>query len=76
MLEYGATPDVSMSDGSTPLHWAAFGGHIEIISDLLAHNANPNIINSEGLSAFDLALKHGHEDAATLLEKAMIANRA
>jgi len=56
-----------MSDGSTPLHWAAFGGHIEIISDLLNHNANPNIINSEGLSAFDLALKHGHEDAATLL---------
>ncbi|MGB0755270.1 MAG: ankyrin repeat domain-containing protein [Candidatus Puniceispirillaceae bacterium] len=65
-----------MLDGSTALHWAAYGGNIEIIAELLAHNANPNIRNAERLTPYEMAAKYGHGAAATLIEKAMIAGNA
>ena len=76
LLMHGAVTDVQMLDGSTALHWAAYGGNIEIITELLAHNANPNIRNAEGLTPYEMAKKYGHEAAAMLIEKAMVAGNA
>lgn len=76
LLMHGAATDVQMLDGSTALHWAAYGGNIEIITELLAHNANPNIRNAEGLTPYEMAEKYGHEAAAMLIEKAMVAGNA
>ena len=76
LLMHGAATDVQMLDGSTALHWAAYGGNIEIITELLAHNANPNIRNAEGLTPYEMAEKYGHEAAAMLIEKAMFAGNA
>ncbi|MGB0794551.1 MAG: hypothetical protein ACPGU2_05405, partial [Candidatus Puniceispirillaceae bacterium] len=53
-----------------------YGGNIEIITELLAHNANPNIRNAEGLTPYEMAEKYGHEAAAMLIEKAMVAGNA
>ena len=76
LLMHGAATDVQMLDGSAALHWAAYGGNIEIITELLAHNANPNIRNAEGLTPYEMAVKYGHEAAAMLIEKAMVAGNA
>jgi len=65
-----------MLDGSTALHWAAHGGFISIISELLMHHANPTIVNGDGLTAYDMALRQGHEEAANMLEKAIQAGNA
>ena len=75
-IHNGAATDVQMLDGSTALHWAAYGGNIEIITELLAHNANPNIRNAEGLTPYEMAEKYGHQAAAMLVEKAMVAGNA
>eukprot|EP00042_Codosiga_hollandica_P031118 m.185894 g.185894 ORF g.185894 m.185894 type:complete len:327 (+) comp53549_c0_seq13:95-1075(+) len=55
--------------GSTPLHHAAWQGHIETVWFLLQAGANPSARNQEGFTACDYAVKHGHGDIVTLLSK-------
>lgn len=53
--------------GNTPLHYAARNGLEEHVKLLLLHYANPDLTNSQGLSAADLALAHGHENITSLI---------
>lgn len=39
LLERGFTPELDFKHGQTPLHWAAYGGHAEIVDLLLKANA-------------------------------------
>lgn len=39
----------------TPLHWAVYRGHEEIVVMLLSNGANPDLLNSKGQKPSDLA---------------------
>ena len=54
--------------GSTPLHIAAYKGHVEIVKILLERGANPRIADNEGY----IPLNHAKDSAIrSLLESAM-----
>lgn len=36
--------------GHTPLHWAVFGGYLDIVKALLEAGANPNIFSGDGVT--------------------------
>jgi ankyrin repeat protein len=55
LLEAGADPNGTESDGATPLMMAAGYGYTNIVKLLLAHGANPRIATSDGITALDLA---------------------
>jgi hypothetical protein len=54
--------------GSTPLHWAAHGGHIECVKRLLdVHNCEVNVLNKLGDTPLHSAAWRGHADVVELL---------
>jgi uncharacterized protein len=53
--------------GWTPLHYAAFEGHAEIVGYLLDVGANKNALAPNGYSALMLAVRNGHLAAARAL---------
>ena len=48
LLAFGADPNIQNSRGITPLSAAAHNGRIDIIVDLVKHNANVNNQNASG----------------------------
>ena len=55
MLEAGANVNVKHKDGGTPIHGAAFLGHVETVELLLAKGANANTQNAKGETPLDTA---------------------
>ena len=56
--------------GSTALMYAAWMGHFDVVKLLVEqHNANVNIVNDKGGSAWQYANSSGHELIATYLKK-------
>lgn len=53
--------------GATPLMYAAYNGHIEMVKLLLAHDANPNAKTYNGKTAASVADDRGHEKIVALL---------
>jgi ankyrin repeat protein len=54
LLEAGADPNNAyLREGAPPLHFAASKGFTDIAALLLAHKADPNIVNAHGRTAFD-----------------------
>jgi len=64
-------PDVDVnareSDGETPLHQAAYYGHLEVAKLLLEHGARRHIKNNEDETPLDLARKEGHQRVVQIL---------
>ena len=56
----------------TPLHWAAVGGHKDVVELLLAHGAEVNARYSDGYTPLHYAAANGHKDVVELL----LANEA
>jgi hypothetical protein len=54
-------------EGDTALHWAAAGGHAEIVRMLLQHKAPALVHNGVGASPLHLAAVGGHVEAAAVL---------
>ncbi len=52
---------------STPLHWAALSGHVEIGRLLLQNGADVNVKNNYGSTPLHIAASHGHVDILHLL---------
>src|SRR5258708_37306756 len=48
LLNHGADANAQVDNGCTPLHLAAFNGHLEAVQGLLEHNADVNSQNNEG----------------------------
>lgn len=67
--ELKASPDTSCDcpHHNTALHYAAKSGQENIITILLQHGANPNLINSIGETPRDIAHKRSHKNAENLL---------
>ena len=53
---------------STPLHYAAANGHMDIIMKLVEYNADVDIEDFAGTNAYEFAVAYGHMDAAEYLE--------
>lgn len=45
--------------GQTLLHYAAAGGHADVIKYLLSNGADPNAVDAEGRNALTIALSEG-----------------
>lgn len=70
LLEYGADPNIRDSiDGSTPLFLAIEEGHEDILILLLQNNAEPNVVNDDGVSAAECAIANGYEEFIDILIK-------
>ncbi|KAI0042760.1 ankyrin [Auriscalpium vulgare] len=55
LLEQGAEVDALGGDlVATPMQWAARGGYLYVIQVLVAHNADPNIKDSQGYNTLHL----------------------
>jgi ankyrin repeat protein len=55
LLDAGANPNEADPHGTTPLMLAAGYGDTDIVKILLAHQANPRLAASDGITALDLA---------------------
>ncbi|KAK2714306.1 hypothetical protein QYM36_008760 [Artemia franciscana] len=67
-VNIGCTEDNS----AAPLHFAAIGGHTEIINLLIAHGATVDAITTDGSTPLYLTVEYGHEEATEVL----ISNKA
>lgn len=57
------------SEKITPLMAASLKGHADIVELLLNNNADPNMVNSKGENALQVASNNGHNDVVKLLTK-------
>ena len=62
--EYGI---IVMQSGLTPLHVAAFMGHMNVVLFLLQHGANPNSTTVRGETALHLAARANQTDILRIL---------
>ena len=68
LLGAGASPHAAYVDGSEPLHVACQQGHAACARALVEAGADPSRL-WEGLTAAELAARHGHRDVVSLLAR-------
>src|SRR3990167_2384205 len=51
----------------TPLHWASFKGHLEIVKELLFNGTDPNITNNSRQTPLFRASRNGHLEVVKVL---------
>eukprot|EP00884_Botryococcus_braunii_P004252 jgi/Botrbrau1/13828/Bobra.0056s0070.2 len=63
--------DVNEKDknGWAPVHFAAYGGSLDVLNELLAYGADPGAADESGRTALHLAALRGNKDVAELLLK-------
>uniref|UniRef100_A0A7E4VBG3 Ion_trans domain-containing protein n=1 Tax=Panagrellus redivivus TaxID=6233 RepID=A0A7E4VBG3_PANRE len=69
LLKSGAQPNVTQTDGATPLHIAARSGNTEMIKLLLYEGANPRLKSDNGETPLHVAAKNSHCEAVELILK-------
>lgn len=69
LLEAGADADIINADRSTPLHWAAKKGHVEVAGVLLRGRARRDVKNIWGKTPVQYARVGGHVGVRALLEE-------
>jgi ankyrin repeat protein len=67
LIRAGVNVNLKNLEGVTPLMVAAEVGNEQAIKILLQHNANPNVKNELGETAYDIAVRRGQNNAAQLL---------
>ncbi len=77
LLEFGADPNQQdrafqgehgMCGGDTALHEAVYKGSAKMVKLLLAHGADPDIANADGLTPVELAHRRDRSHLAQLME--------
>ena len=56
--------DFANEHGNTSLHWAALGGHLDVVKLLLEHGASPALANERNYVPLDLANFNNHTEVA------------
>ncbi|CAM9419582.1 unnamed protein product [Ectocarpus fasciculatus] len=69
MIEHGVNVNTADAEGSSPLHWAAYGGSAQVIDALAKAGACIDQPNSEGASPLYVAAVWRHLGAALALLK-------
>jgi hypothetical protein len=70
LVERGANVNVRALKETTPLMYAAFEGHSEIVHTLLSAGARVNAVNSDGRTALGNAMMKCHAEVAAMLREA------
>ena len=76
LLSMNLDPNVKGPNGYSPLMYAAARGHAGLAELFLRNGGNALLVNDEGDSAVDLALRMGHSQVAELLKQARLAQMA
>jgi len=72
LLDNGAKVDAEeTSHGWTPLHQTVIYHRLAVAKLLLASGADPNVMNKDGRTPLDLAIRHGRPKIADLLKAHM-----
>lgn len=70
LLAHNADVSARASSGSTPLHLAAWGGHVRAVEMLLTYHADIHAETRNGRNATHFAARMGHRDVLRVLVKA------
>ena len=62
-------PNIASGGGTTLLMHAASVGNVYLVNHLLSMGADATLTNRLGETAYDIAMKNGHQEVAFLLEK-------
>ncbi|MBL8380918.1 MAG: ankyrin repeat domain-containing protein [Burkholderiales bacterium] len=76
LLNMNLDPNARAENGYTPLMYAAARGHIGLTELFLRNGADSLLVNQEGDSAVDLALRMGHGQVADFLKQARLQQMA
>ncbi|XP_047443531.1 cyclin-dependent kinase 4 inhibitor C isoform X2 [Mugil cephalus] len=74
LVEYGADVNLLDNRNNLPLHWAAGGGHLEVVELIIGLTANPRAANSLGRTAAQLAQLSQHERVAEYIGQYLASN--
>lgn len=68
IVDDSLTTSLQRQEGlGTALHAAARAGHVGVVRLLLAQGSDPEIRNSQGMTAYDLAKENNHQEVIALL---------
>jgi ankyrin repeat protein len=70
LIENGADLKLEHDDGINALHYASINGHLDVVKRLIG--LEPNLIDKktkQNLTAYDIALKQGHQDVCNYLRE-------
>ena len=76
LLNMNLDPNVKGPGGYTPLMYSAAKGHAGLVELFLRNGSDTTLVNDEGDSAVDLALRLGHSPIADLLKQARMQQMA
>jgi len=76
LLNMNLDPNVRGPGGYTPLMYSAAKGHAGLAELFLRNGADTTLVNEEGDSAVDLALRFGHSTVADALKQARMQQMA
>lgn len=62
-------PNIAHAGGTTLLMYAASVGNVCLVNRLLSMGADDKLTNNAGETAYDIAIKNGHQDVVILLER-------
>ena len=71
LLQRGANTITRDKLHNTSLHHAAKNGWTSVAKKLMEHHSIPVVINKEGLTPLELAIRNDHNECATFLVRSM-----
>ena len=69
LLEEGVLINTHGPSGATPLHIAARFGHLQMVSTLISHSADPAARDDNGCTPYDKAHLMGQDEVAKILSR-------
>jgi len=74
VVDCGIDPNIQDDSGETPLHYAAGGGHPDVVKLLLERGADPNVKDYNGRTPLHIAAEncHVHEVKVLLVDVARV----